>query len=112
MNYSFNFGLVDSHGGMVFDYSRSLLLSLDEAALVEAAGIGGTADLVTKWWGPQPNFRFAQASSPFRPADAGLDWNQNGRLDGGLVGMDVNSDGVCVGPGPDSRERSRGGTSG
>jgi uncharacterized repeat protein (TIGR01451 family) len=107
MNYSFQMtGIPDGSGVGHADYSRSRLPTLDEALLDEGAGILGPAGLQTRWWGPQPAFRYWDAdgrngaASPFRPADGPLDWNQNGSINGGTVSVDVNSDGQCTAPGP------------
>jgi hypothetical protein len=101
MNYAFQFsGIPDAGGAGHVDYSRSKLPTLDEAVLDEQLGIQGPADRQTRWWGPQPAFRYPFRSSPFRPAGGSLDWNQNGSIDAGTVGIDVNSDGPCTGPGP------------
>ncbi|MET0761781.1 MAG: hypothetical protein ABWZ63_05555, partial [Thermoleophilaceae bacterium] len=101
MNYSFQLtGIPDGSGAGHADYSGSKLPTLDEALLDEGAGILGPAGLQTRWWGPQPAFRYPTASSPFRPADGKLDWNQNGSTNGGTVSVDVNSDGQCTGAGP------------
>jgi hypothetical protein len=103
MNYSFqSTGIPDSSGAGHVDYSRSKLPTLDEAVLDESAGIQGAAGLQTYWWGPQPDFGYQFRSSPFRPADGSLDWNQNGAIDSGTVSVDVNSDGQCTRPGPDN----------
>lgn len=49
MNYHWTFPLADSAGpesqGWRLDYSREMLPTLDEAALVESAGLGGSVDL-------------------------------------------------------------------
>jgi uncharacterized repeat protein (TIGR01451 family) len=100
MNYAFQVTGIPDGGGVGHpDYSHSKLPTLDEALLDEGAGILGPTGLQTRWWGPQPAFRYPSASSPWRPADGKLDWNQNGSIDGGTVGVDVNSDGQCTGPG-------------
>jgi len=100
MNYSFQEGIPDDTGGRI-DYSRTALPELDEGALSEATGIQGPPHLQTKWWGPHARFFFPQSSQQGN-AQGSLDWNFSGAIDTAAVSLDINSDGVCVGPGPNN----------
>ena len=97
MNYSFQTGISNGSGQPRIDYSRDDLPTLDERALDEQTGIGGPSDLWTRWWGPAPGYRYPQRSTA--QATGELDWNQDGRIDATPASADVNSDGLCVGPG-------------
>ncbi len=79
MNYSWQ--LADSRPGWTLDYSRVAMPSLDETALDEIAGLGGTLFAVT-----------LVGSVPAReaPEVGGVDWNRNNVIDTDLVTMDAN----------------------
>ncbi len=79
MNYSWQ--LSDLRPGWTLDYSRAALPNLNEAALDEVAGLGGTLNTVTLV-GPVP------ASEAFEVG--GVDWNRNGSIDTSLVATDAN----------------------
>jgi hypothetical protein len=98
MNYSFQEGIPDNGNGHI-DYSRSALPELDEGALDENVGIGGPANTKTIWWGPQGKFSYPNASQ-MGDASAPLNWNGRDGIESTPVSVDVNSDGVCVSPGP------------
>src|SRR6202011_5713544 len=56
MNYLFQVrGLWDSQGVPTIDYSRQLLPTLNESALVEATGFGATAAYRARWYAPLGN---------------------------------------------------------
>jgi uncharacterized repeat protein (TIGR01451 family) len=108
MNYSFQTrGLGGPLAPSIVDYSRSELPTLDEATLTESLGVQGPADRHTLWWGPQPDLRYPVASSPPTPANQSLDWDRDGAIDPGTVGVDVNSDGQCTAPGADGLRDSQ-----
>jgi hypothetical protein len=117
MNYLFQVrGLWNSQGVPVIDYSRQLLPTLNESALVEAAGFGATAIYGARWFAPLGNsINAALGTSPASrhcdgtlvgPAEpayitadadpstgAAIDWNANGVI-AGTESQDVNFDGV------------------
>jgi uncharacterized repeat protein (TIGR01451 family) len=84
---------------MRLDYSRAALGALTETALNENAGIGDGTD-VTQWFDTDGRLRTGPGNKP-------LNWNGNTMpgtgadiIDPGTVNVDVNSDGGCVGRGP------------
>jgi len=66
------------------DYSRSQLPTLNEAALVEANGIGDGTDLAT--WSID-----AGATTLVSPGNAAIDWNQLNGIEAGTVAVDLNN---------------------
>jgi hypothetical protein len=118
MNYLFQVrGLWDSAGVPRIDYSRQLLPTLNESALVEATGFGATATYQARWYAPlasnfidvavgtSPASRHCNGTpvnateSPYITADAvprtggAIDWNANGVI-AGTLSQDANFDGA------------------
>lgn len=90
MNYFFQVqGLFNVNTGNQFvDFSRSVLPTLDESALTEATGIGGSL-LQTAWCDPSNTMRGGPGNGP-------LDWDQSGGgttpgITPGTVGVDIAS---------------------
>ena len=81
-------GVIDGRDRLRLDYSRALLPQLNENALNEGAGIGGsTADIF--YWD-------SDGSGPFKsaPANGPVDWNGVGGIDAASVPVDVNFLGI------------------
>ncbi|MEA3140644.1 MAG: hypothetical protein QOK23_2813 [Gammaproteobacteria bacterium] len=117
MNYLFQVrGLWNSQGVPVIDYSRQLLPTLNENALVEATGFGTTAIYRARWYAPlgnsinsalgaSPASRHCDGTlvSPAEPAyitadadpssGAAVDWNANGVISG-TQSQNANFDGA------------------
>jgi hypothetical protein len=87
MNYSFQVGNYDPSRPL--DYSRAALPTLNEAALVEPAGVGGPAGRNTVYG--------VNGVTHVAPASGGIDWNGNGTV-GGTVAGNPNSVGSCSSP--------------
>jgi hypothetical protein len=118
MNYLFQVrGLWDSAGIPMIDYSRQLLPTLNENALMEATGFGATATYQARWYAPlasnfidvavgtSPASRHCDGTpvgateAPYITADAdrrtggAIDWNANGVI-AGTLSQDANFDGA------------------
>ncbi len=79
MNYSWQ--LADSRPGWTLDYSRAAMPSLDETALDETAGLGGTLNTITLV-GPVPGREAFEVG--------GVDWNRNNVINTAPVAADAN----------------------
>src|SRR5207302_405456 len=88
MNYLFALPTLSDDGDI--DYSHGDLAPLDEHALVETSGVGfpPSEHVYRLIEGP------ARADLRSRTSPTAIDWNSNGRLDGGPVGVDINGDGI------------------
>ena len=117
MNYLFQIrGLWNSQGVPVLDYSRQLLPTLNESALVEATGFGATSMYRARWYAPlansingalgaSPASRHCDGTlvSPSEPASitadgdpatlAAIDWNADGVI-AGTQSQNANFDGA------------------
>ena len=112
MNYKFqNTGTLKVTGQRSIDYSADELPTLDERNLNESLGIADPLRHLTTW------NKFTRSDVPagsnqcaenpnsyfdlFSPGSE-LDWNCNGAKDFTPVTVDINGDGLCVLPNPDS----------
>jgi hypothetical protein len=118
MNYLFQVrGLWNSQGMPVIDYSRQLLPTLSESALVEAAGFGASAAYQGRWYAPLASNYLDVAlgttpaprhcdGTPLHATDpayvvvdaapgagGAIDWNANGII-AGTQSQDANFDGI------------------
>jgi len=66
------------------DFSDTQLPPLNENALDESAGIGGSS---FDW------FALSGQDRPYIPMNGSVDWNNNGKIDPGTVSADINGDG-------------------
>ena len=102
MNYFFSGGMVDVNtGDQIIDFSRSALPTIDESALTEATGIGGSL-LRTSWCDPSNTARGGAGNGP-------LDWDWSGMgttpgITPGTVGVDIAA--VSSGRGGCCRDRN------
>jgi uncharacterized repeat protein (TIGR01451 family) len=93
MNYLFQSGIPRNGApGSVLDYSRQVLPTLDEGALIESDGVQGPANFLTAWFDPTVTLQTA-------PASGAIDWDQSGAL--GPVTVDINNDSTCITAGGD-----------
>jgi hypothetical protein len=91
MNYSFQTVGVFVGGGRAFTYQSFPLLALNENALNEQRGLGGTTELRNA----HTIVRDPGTGSFIEvPADGPVDWSQNGKIDSAAVAVDVNGDGT------------------
>ena len=95
MNYTFQGGIPLVAGGSRLDYSTQALATLNEGALNENGGIGGSALLNTIWYDPT-------GAAQMAPAAGAIDWNRKNRIEGS-VDVDLNLDSRCVSPGADAK---------
>ena len=95
MNYAFRDGIPTPGPGIVIDFSHTALPTIDEAALDEKAGIGGTDEFETWWTNGLGDIETAQADrrTDWDGVDSngnGIENDDNGDPDGTGVEADVN----------------------
>ncbi|MEV2270773.1 zinc metalloprotease [Nonomuraea africana] len=97
MSYAFQTGYIpQAGGGRKLDYSTQTLNQLDESRLLERDGVGDAGPNFTYW---SSDGGVGGWSSD--QADAGLDWDEDGREDTLPVAVDVNDLGISgCGPSP------------
>ena len=91
MNYLFQAGIRLVGGGSLIDYSASALPTLNEAALNESSGLGGSALFNTLWFDPTGTLQAAAASGA-------IDWDRDSTIENS-VDVDLNWDSRCISSG-------------